>query len=213
VASASDVQGWINHVNQICSQLTAGVENILAARAAPEKLATDPSQNGVTVSCTPSPDVTQVSPGSQASTQTVTVTMSAQAVAYDPADLEAVVYRDLLSSNNVNGPALPQGDQLVSRAPKLSNLQIIQAASDGTLALAVTGTDFYRPAATNLSSLRAKLTGHTPGDVSGIVQSQISDVQDVTVSEHPLPLFFMPFFSSRITIEERFVASAASAGS
>jgi hypothetical protein len=40
--------------------------------------------------------------------------------------------------------------------------------------------------------------------VAAIIGQQIPNVQNVTVSESPLQLFFMPFFSSHIQIVETF---------
>jgi hypothetical protein len=206
VASSSDVQGWQNQVSQLCSQLITKAQSDLATKAAPGKIAQGPDQGGEAVSCGAKPDVTKVAAGDQMAqkSETVTVTASGQATVYNPADIEKVVYADLQRSNN-----LPQGDLLASTHPTLSSLDIIQAASDGTLSMSVTGTDFYRPAALNLSSVKDQLTGHNPADVPGIIEKQLGDVKSVTVSEHPFTLFYMPFFASNIQITERYVAPSA----
>jgi hypothetical protein len=207
VASSSDVQGWQNQVTQLCGQLTSKVQSDLAGKASPGKIAQAPDQGGETVSCGAAPDVTKVAPGDQMAkrSETVTVTASGQATVYSLSDIERVVYADLRASNN-----LPKGDSLASTKPALSNLDVIQAASDGTLSISVTGADFYRPAALNVTSLRDQLTGHNPSDVAGIVEKQLGDVKSVSISEHPFPLFYMPFFASNIHITEQYVAPPAS---
>ena len=137
------------------------------------------------------------------SAETVTVTMNAAETVYNPASVQAEVLADLKASTN-----LPSGDSLVPGQLSLNHLQIIEAGSDGTFAMSVSGVDYYRPSI-SLGQLRSQLAGHNPGDVSGIVKHQIPDVQSVKVDETPLQLFFMPFSSSRIQIVETFVARTA----
>ncbi len=206
VASSGDIQGWQNQVSQICGQLTGKAKSDLAAKASTGKIAQAPDQGGETVSCSASPDVTRLAPGDQMAqkSETVTVTASGQATVYNLTDIEKAVYADLQASNN-----LPKGDSLASTTPTLTNLDVIQAASDGTLSLSVAGSDFYRPAALNLGVLKDQLTGHNPRDVAGIVEKQLGDVKSVTVSEHPFTLFYMPFFASNIQITQRYVAGPA----
>jgi len=129
--------------------------------------------------------------------------MNAAETVYDPASVQAEVLADLKASTN-----LPSGDSLVPGQLSLNHLQIIEAGSDGTFAMSVSGVDYYRPSI-SLGQLRSQLAGHNPGDVSGIVKHQIPDVQSVKVDEAPLQLFFMPFSSSRIQIVETFVARTA----
>jgi hypothetical protein len=141
------------------------------------------------------------------SAETVTVTMTAQETIYNPADLDAVVLKDLEQSTN-----LPAGDTLVPGQLQLNNLQVIQAGSDGTFALSVEGVDYYH-SSLNLGSLTSQLTGRNPGSVQGIVQAAIPNVQSVTVDETPVQLLFMPFSSSSIRVVETFVTSTPSASS
>ena len=211
VASATDIQGWQNQVSQICGQLTSQVDSALQQKAGQDQPALDPTGGGKTIACTPAPNVTAVAAGTQMAAETVTVTISAQESVYSPADVRQVVLADLENPNPGGGQqGLPHGDTLVTSGLTLSGMQVTQAASDGTIALSVTGTDFYRPAKLNLSSLKGQMTGHNPGDVSGIVEQQVDNVQSVTVHESPFTLFFMPFFSSNITIIENYVAPAPS---
>jgi hypothetical protein len=200
VASASDIQSWQSQLNQVESQLSAKATSDMAAKFAGDRAAVDSNGGGrsVTYTVTPSSFV-GLSAGTKMSSETVTVAMSAQETVYDPASVQADLLNDLKASTN-----LPAGDSLVPGALTLSNLQIIQAGSDGTFALSVTGVDYYR-SAVNLGQLRDQLTGHNPGDVTGIIEQQIPDVENVTVHETPLQLFFMPFFSSHIHISETFV--------
>jgi hypothetical protein len=213
VASAADIQGWQSQVSQICSQLSAQVDGALQQKAGPDRPAVDPTGGGKSTSCTPSPNVTQVSAGTQMTTEQVTVTMTASETVYSQADVVAAVLADLRNPHPAGGqPGLPAGDSLVPGKLVLSGEQVTQASSDGSLAISVTGTDFYRPATIDLTALRDQMTGHNPGDVPGIVEQRVDNVEDVTVHESPFTLFFMPFFSSNITITENFVAPASSAG-
>ena len=203
VASASDVQSWQNQINQIESQLTAKVKSDLSAKAAGERPALDPNGGGLTITPTVTPSsITSVQAQAQMSAATVTVAMSGQETVYDPAAVQTVVLHDLTTS-----PDLPAGDDLVPGQLRLTAPQVIQAGSDGTFAMAVTGVDYYRPAL-NLGQMRTQVTGRNPGDVPGIIEQQIPDAQTVTVHETPVQLFFMPFFSSRIQIVEAFVTPA-----
>ncbi len=209
VASSTDIQGWQNQVSQICGQLTSQVDSALQQKAGQDQPAVDPTGGGKTIACTPSPNVTQATAGTQMAAGTVTVTTSAQETVYSPAAVRQVVIADLENPNPGGGQqGLPAGDALVPSGLTLSGMQVTQAASDGTIALSVTGTDFYRPARLDLSSLKSQMTGHNPGDVPGIVEQRVDNVQSVTVRESPFTLFFMPFFSSNITIIENYAAPA-----
>jgi len=151
-----------------------------------------------TVSPTSFPPTTA---GAVMTPETVTVTVTAQETLYNPADLDAVVLRDLEASSN-----LPAGDSLVPSQLQLNNLQVIQAGSDGSFALSVSGVDYYH-GKVNLTQLAGQLTGRSPGSVQGIVQTAIPNVQSVSVDETPVGFLFMPFSSSSIHIVETFVTS------
>ncbi|MGP8161495.1 MAG: hypothetical protein ACLQGJ_09825 [Candidatus Dormibacteria bacterium] len=209
IASAADVQSWQQQLNQVENQLTAKADSDLATRAAGERPAIDPSGDGrsVTFLVTPSTFST-VTAGTVMSPTTVTVAMSAQETVFNPASIQTVVVNDLKAS-----PNLPSGDALIPSQLSLSNEQVIQAGSDGTFALSVTGTDYYHPPSVSFGQLRNQLTGHNPSDVAAIIGQQIPNVQHVTVSESPLQLFFMPFFSSHIQIVETFATPSGSSSS
>ncbi|HYA01137.1 MAG TPA: hypothetical protein VEK76_12445 [Candidatus Binatia bacterium] len=209
VASSSDIQGWQSQVTQFCDQLTSKARSDLTSKAGGDTIALDPNQEGETIACSPKPNVAQIQADTQMSPVTVTVTMTAQATVYNPADVRADVLTDLENSQN-----LPAGDTLVPGTVS-SQTEVVTAASDGTVTLSVNASAYYRPATTKqlLSALRDQLTGRNPGDVLGIVQQRINDVDHVTVHESPFTLFFMPFFSSNIAVTENFVAPSASSSS
>jgi hypothetical protein len=62
----------------------------------------------------------------------------------------------------------------------------------------------------DLTALRGQLTGHSPGDVRNIIEHHLNHVQNVVVSQSPIPFFWLPFFASRIEIDESFVNTAGS---
>ena len=204
VASASDLTNWQEQIGQVETQLGNQAQSDLQTKAAGERPAIDPGGNGKSITYTISPSsFPPAAAGTVMSAETVTVTMNAAETVYDPATVQADVLADLKASTN-----LPSGDSLVPGQLSLSHLQVIEAGSDGTFAMSVSGVDYYRPSI-SLGQLRSQLAGHNPGDVSGIVKHQIPDVQSVKVDEAPLQLFFMPFSSSRIQIVETFVARTA----
>jgi hypothetical protein len=203
VASASDITNWQEQIGQVETQLGQQADTDLQTKSGGERAAIDPGGNGKSITYTISPSTfPPATAGTVMAAETVTVTMNAEETLYNPASVQADVLADLKASTN-----LPSGDSLVPGQLSLNNLQIIEAGSDGTFALSVSGVDYYRPSI-DLGQLRGQLTGRDPGSVAGIVRKQISDVQSVTVDETPLQLFFMPISSSRIQIVETFVARA-----
>ena len=208
VASAADLSNWQEQLGQVENQLGQKAASDLITKAGQEKVAIDPNGGGrsITYVVTPStfPPATA---GTVMTAATVTVTMTAQETLYNPADLNAVVLKDLQASAN-----LPAGDSLVPSQLKLSNIQIIQAGSDGSFALSVSGVDYYH-GKVDLTQLGSKLSGRSPGSVKGIVQQAIPNVRGVTVDESPIGFLFMPFSSSSIHIVETFVTSSGSGSS
>jgi hypothetical protein len=208
VASSADITNWQEQLGQVENQLGQKAASDLIAKAGQEKVAIDPNGGGrsITYVVTPStfPPATA---GTVMTATTVTVTMTAQETLYNPADLNAVVLKDLQASAN-----LPAGDSLVPSQLHLNNLQIIQAGSDGSFALSVSGVDYYH-GKVDLSQLGSQLSGRSPGSVQGIVQQAIPNVQSVTVDETPIQFLFMPFSSSSIHIVETFVTSSGSGSS
>ena len=208
VASSADITNWQEQLGQVENQLGQKAASDLIAKAGQEKVAIDPNGGGrsITYVVTPStfPPATA---GTVMTATTVTVTMTAQETLYNPADLNAVVLKDLQASAN-----LPAGDSLVPSQLHLNNLQIIQAGSDGSFALSVSGVDYYH-GKVDLSQLGSQLSGRSPGSVQGIVQQAIPNVQSVTVDETPIQFLFMPFSSSSIHIVETFVTLSGSGSS
>ncbi|MGD0448376.1 MAG: hypothetical protein ABSB36_07130 [Candidatus Dormibacteria bacterium] len=205
VASASDITNWQEQLGQVENQLGQKAASDLITKAGQEKVAIDPNGGGrsITYVVTPS-SFPPATAGTVMTATTVTVTMTAQETLYNPAELNAVVLKDLQASAN-----LPAGDSLVPSQLQLKNVQIIQAGSDGSFALSVSGVDYYH-GKVNLSQLASQLSGHSPGSVQGIVQQAIPNVRSVTVDETPIGFLFMPFSSSRIRIVETFVTSSGS---
>jgi hypothetical protein len=208
VASASDIANWQEQLGQVETQLGQTATADLATKAGQDKVALDPSGGGKSITYVVSPSsFPPATAGTVMTAETVTVTMTAQETVYNPADLDAVVLKDLQASSN-----LPAGDSLVPSQLQLNNLQIIQAGSDGSFALSVSGVDYYH-GQVDLSQLKSQISGRSPGSVQGIVEQAIPNVQSVTVAETPVQFLFMPFSSSSIHIVETFVTSSGSGSS
>jgi hypothetical protein len=208
VASASDIANWQEQLGQVESQLGEKATADLTTKAGQDKIATDPNGGGKSITFVVSPSTfPPATAGTVMTAETVTVTMTAQETVYNPADLDAVVLKDLQASSN-----LPAGDSLVPSQLQLNNLQIIQAGSDGSFALSVSGVDYYH-GQVDLSQLKSQITGRNPDSVQGIVEQAIPNVKSVTVAETPIQFLFMPFSSSSIHIVETFVTSSGSGSS
>jgi hypothetical protein len=192
VASQSDVSGWNNQVTQSEQTLTAQANQDMLSKAAGKVLAKDPAGNGVTVMCAVTPPL----PGVNAvfATAQVTVACSGKAATYNPIDVSADVRADLQQQ-------VAQGESLATDAINCTKTSVTQAADDGTVVLSVQCTSFARPAI-DLNALKGQLTGHSPGDAKNIIEHRFDHVQSVTVAQSPIPFFWLPFFASRIEIDE-----------
>ena len=192
VASQADVNGWTNQVTQTDQTLTAQVNQDLQSKAAGKTLAKDPGGNGVTVACAPTPALPAVN-AVFAATQ-VTVACHGKAATYNPSDVSNIVKADLQQQ-------VAQGDALATDAINCTKTAVTQAADDGTVVLSVQCTSFSRPTI-DLNGLKGQLTGHSPGDARNIIEHRLNHVKNVVVSQSPIPLFWLPFFSGRIEIDE-----------
>jgi hypothetical protein len=201
-ASATDLSNWASQVQQLEASLTSALTADLTARAAGRASAVDPTGNGRTVVFAITPTLPTTA-GAQFTATQVTITATAEEVVYDPAAVKADVIADL---NKLVKP----GDQLAPNRLATPPCTVTQASTTGTVVLACSATDFSQPTV-NLNSLKSKLTGRNPADVSKLVDSSIAKVQSVHVSVSPFQLFYMPLFASRIEIDESFVAPVAAA--
>ena len=192
VASQTDVTGWNTQVSTSEQTLTTQANQDMQNKAAGKTLAKDPGGNGVTVTCTVTPPLPAVN--AVFSTTQETIACNAKAAAYNPSDVSAVVKADLQQQ-------VAQGDTLATDAISCTKASVTQAADDGTVVLNVQCTSYSRPAI-DLNALKGQLTGHTPGDARNIIEHRFDHVQTVTVSQSPIPFFWLPFFSSRIEIDE-----------
>lgn len=195
VASASDVSSWNQQVTQIENALGNQVTTQLQSQAAGKTFAVDPGGGGKTLTFTVSPQIP--SAGSPFTASQVTVTANGAVAAYSPSDVKQDLMADLKAQ-------VSQGDQLAPDKFSAQPCQVTQAATDGTVILSCSATDFSQPIV-DLAGLKSQLTGKNPGDANRIISSDIDKVQNVKVSEFPFTLFYLPFFSSRIEIDENFV--------
>jgi hypothetical protein len=200
VASTNDVNGWNAQVTQSEQTLTTQVNQGLATKAAGKTVAKDPGGNGTTVACTVTPPLP--APNAVFATTQVTVACSGKAAVYNAADITKAVMADLQQQ-------VAQGDSLATSAVTCTKPSVTQAADDGTVVASVQCTGFSRPSI-DLTALRGQLTGHSPGDVRNIIEHHLNHVQNVVVSQSPIPFFWLPFFASRIEIDESFVNTAGS---
>jgi hypothetical protein len=200
IASTNDVNGWNAQVTQNEQTLTTQVNQDLATKAAGKTVAKDPGGNGTTIACMVTPPLP--APNAVVATTQVTVACSGKAAVYNPADITKAVMADLQQQ-------VAQGDSLATSAVTCTKPSVTQAADDGTVVASVQCTGFSRPSI-DLTALRGQLTGHSPGDVRNIIEHHLNHVQNVVVSQSPIPFFWLPFFASRIEIDESFVNTAGS---
>jgi hypothetical protein len=195
-ASATDVANWKAQVSQIENALGAQIQTDLQSKAAGKTIAKDPTGNGEAISYSGAkPALPAVNAPFTATS--ITVAAAAQASIYDPIAVRNAVIADL-------DKLVKPGDELAPGRLSTPPCAVTQANDAGTVVLACSATDFSQPTV-NLNTLKAHLTGRTPGSAQGIVESNIAKVQGVTVSEWPFKLFYLPLRASQIEIDENFV--------
>ena len=195
-ANSTDIANWTAQVTQVEGQLAAQIQTDLQARAGGKTFARDPTGNGETVSYVTKPALPGVNAPFNATT--ITVTGTAQAATYDPAAVRNEVIADL-------DKLVKSGDVLAKGSLTTPPCAVTQANVNGTVVLACSATAYAQPMV-NLNSLKAQLTGRSPGNAQKIIQSNVAKVQSVQVSEWPFKLFYLPLRASQIDIVENFVA-------
>jgi hypothetical protein len=200
VVSDSDVSSWNSQVTQIENTLTAQLNQQIQGKSGGKSFAVDPGGGGKSITFNVTPQLP--TPGTQFSATKVTIAGQASAVLYDPADVRNDVLADLQSK-------VAQGDQLAPNKLSMQPCQVTQAAVDGTVVLSCSATDFAQPIV-DLPGLKSRLAGKNPGSAEKIIDGAIDKVRSVRVSEFPFKLFYLPLFSSRIEIDENFVAQPSS---
>ena len=179
--------------------LTTQVKSDMQTKGAGKTFAIDPGGNGTTVAC----DVTPPLPAANAvfaATQE-TVACHGKAAVYNPADITTDVNADLQQQ-------VAQGDTLATSSITCSKPTVTQAADDGTVVLSIQCSSFSRPTV-DLDALRGKITGRSSSDARNIVEHSVNHVQNVSISQSPVPFFWLPLFASRIAIDETFVTKAS----
>jgi hypothetical protein len=196
VASAPDVSGWTAQVTQSEQTLTNQAKQDMQTKGAGKTFAVDPGGNGTTVACA----VTPALPTANAVFVTTqeTVACNGKAAVYNPSDITTDVKADLQGQ-------VAQGDSLATDSINCTKPAVTQAADDGTVVLSVQCTSFSRQNI-DLNALKGQLTAKSPSDARNIIQHRLNHVQNVTISQSPVPFFWLPLFSSRIEIDEAFVA-------
>ena len=195
VASSTDVANWNQQAQQLEDQMNTQLKTELQSKAPGQTLAIDPAKNGFNVTCTAAPPVPAVN--AQFSPQQISITCNATGVFYDPKAVKRDVLADLQGQ-------VPQGYQLAQGKLTMQPVVVTQAGPDGTVILSASAADYSQPTV-NVEGLKGQLAGKSPGDAQRIISGRIDKVQSVQVSEFPFGLPYLPFFGSRITIDENFV--------
>jgi hypothetical protein len=202
VASTQDLAAWTAQVTQSNQTLTAQAKQDMQTKAAGKTFAVDPGGNGTTVACAVAPAL----PAANAvfTTAKETVTCNGKAAVFNPGDITNDVKADLQQQ-------VAQGDTLATDSINCTKPAVTQAVDDGTVVLSVQCTSFSRPNV-DLNALKGQLTGKSPSDARNVIQHRLNRVQNVAITQSPVPFFWLPFFSSRIEVDENFVAQPPPAG-
>jgi hypothetical protein len=195
VASQTDLAGWNTQVASSEQTLTTQATQDMQGKAAGKVIAKDPGGNGSSVKCSVNPPLPAANAPFAAAQETVSC--AGNAAVYNPADVTNAVKADLQSQ-------VAQGDSLATDSIHCTSPSVTQASTDGTVVLSIQCTSFSKPGV-DISAIKGQLTGKSPGEAKNIIQHQFNHVQNVAISQSPVPLFWMPFFSSRIEIDETFV--------
>ena len=199
VASPDDINKWTAQATQAEQTLTNQVKQDMQNKAAGKTFALDPGGNGTTLACDVTPPLptanTVMTPAQE------TVACHGKAAVYNAADIQSDVKADLQQQ-------VVQGDSLATDSINCTKPGVTQAADDGTVVLSVQCTSFSRPGV-DLTTLKGQITGKSSGDAKNIIEHRLNHVQNVAISQSPVPLLWLPFFSSRIEIDESFVSQAA----
>jgi hypothetical protein len=198
-ASATDVANWTAQVTQIENSLAAQLQTSLQVKAAGKVFARDPTGGGALTSYSQTPTKLPTA-GAPFTATTIVVAAAAEAAIYDPIAVRNDVIADL-------DKLVKPGDQLAPGRLTTPPCAVTLANVNGTVILACSATDFSQPTV-NLNTLKAQLTGRSPGNAQGIVQRNIAKVQNVHVSEWPFQLFYLPLRASQIAIDENFVVTS-----
>ena len=202
VASQNDVTSWTNQVNQLEQQLTGQVNSDMQSKAGGKVFAKDPGGNGTTIACTATPGV----PNANQAWKDTTITVECQGSgsAYSVSDVLTDARADLQSQ-------VPQGNVIDPTSLSCTKPAVTQAATDGTVVLSVSCTGFSEPSI-DTQSLRNQLSGKSPGDAKNLIEHQLANVESVSISQSPVPLFWLPFFANRISINTSFVPATTTGG-
>ena len=196
-ASKSDIDGWTNQIKQLQNTLTGKVKQDMQSKAGSDHVpAVDPGNSGVTITndITPLPKQDDQYQPTQ-----ITVTIHGKAAYYNPADVQRIVKADL-------GALVPQGEALAER-PNIGEPKITQASDDGTVIFSATGSGYAQPII-DVQGLKSQFAGKSDGDVRSLAREKISQLLDVTIQKSAFHLWFLPFFSGRITIDQTVQAEA-----
>ena len=121
----------------------------------------------------------------------ITVTVTGKATAFNDAAVRQLIQKALQRK-------VPDGQQL-TEDPISTGYDVVSAGADGKVTLNGHAHGFVRPVF-SIADIRARLKGKSPGSARPLLSS-LPDVVDVNVRQDPLPLPWLPFFSSRIFVK------------
>lgn len=200
VASDQDVASWTQQMQQAETTLKGQSDAALKSQAGNRTIVQDSNGKGIDPTFEVNPPLPKS--GDQFAPTTITVTIHNKAVVYNPGDLK----NDIVADMNAQ---VPQGDELATDALQMTPTLTTPPAADGTFVLSVAATGYSRPTI-DLEQLKSQLTGKSPGEARSIITTKIDHVQSVDISQSPIPLFWLPFFSSHLELDENFVAAPKS---
>ncbi|MHB8718094.1 MAG: baseplate J/gp47 family protein [Candidatus Dormibacteria bacterium] len=195
VATGQDVSTWNNQVTQLEQQLTGQVNSDMQGKASGKVFAKDPTGNGTSIACTATPGVP--SANQPWTDTTISVDCQGSGTAYSAGDVLTDARADLQSQ-------VPQGNVIDPTSLSCTKPAVTQAATDGTVVLSVSCTGFSEPSI-DTAALRTQLSGKSPGDARNLIEHRLANVESVSITQSPLPFFWLPFFSNRIAIDTNFV--------
>jgi hypothetical protein len=208
VFSTADATAAQTQQQTIDTNLTKKAKNDLTKLAGKSVIAQDAAGNGVTVTITnptlPTGCNTSAStPCPAATNQTLTVSVTAAATAYNPAAARAAVLQDLKSK-------IPSNADLLAD-PNLGRLKVVSAGAGGTVTISSHAVGYWAPKL-NLKPFQSKLGFMSPGAAKTYLLSQLPGSSTVAISQSPFGWPWLPILSGNIHLKRVSLALGHSAG-
>ncbi len=194
VFSPSDVTSAQSQQQTIDASLTKKADAQVKRLAGKAVIAEDSAGNGIQITVTnptlPTGCNTSAStPCPAATAQPLTVTVTAGATAYSPADANAAVLQDLKSK-------VPSDAELLAN-PKIGTPAVVSAGAGGTVTLTAHAVGYWAPKL-DLKPFQSKLAFMGPGAAKTYLLSQLPGASTVTIKQSPYGLPWLPLLSGNI---------------